>query len=270
MKKVVVHYLEKVATLLAVVPEVAHMGCTLNNVFFYATETQLNEILKFKQGDEYNGEIEELLQKQDEKDSFTAVRKKGKSKIHLHAGHQFVVHTYVTPTWCGHCEQLLWGMKSQGWQCKVCGFNVHKKGDVNGKATCHLELRSTCSGVAPGTLKQLKQQTKRNSLKKGSGQGTSSPSTMRRNGSNVSTSSAGRPGGRSATMSGGLSGMGKKIAAFNEEQDSGSDDEEDDMRELQKLRNRATKLMDVEMPAAGFEVNEASLKAMKEFTWKSW
>jgi hypothetical protein len=32
----------------------------------------------------------------------------------------------------------------------------------------------------------------------------------------------------------------------------------------------AMKVLEVEMPAAGFEVNEASLEAMKEFTWKSW
>ena len=32
----------------------------------------------------------------------------------------------------------------------------------------------------------------------------------------------------------------------------------------------AKKVLEVDMRAAGFEVNEASLKAMKEFTWKSW
>jgi len=32
----------------------------------------------------------------------------------------------------------------------------------------------------------------------------------------------------------------------------------------------AMKVLEVEMPAAGFEVNEASLEVMKKFTWKSW
>ena len=32
----------------------------------------------------------------------------------------------------------------------------------------------------------------------------------------------------------------------------------------------AKKVLEVDMRAARFEVNEASLKAMKEFTWKSW
>uniref|UniRef100_A0AC35THZ5 Phorbol-ester/DAG-type domain-containing protein n=1 Tax=Rhabditophanes sp. KR3021 TaxID=114890 RepID=A0AC35THZ5_9BILA len=39
--------------------------------------------------------------------------------------HNFHETTFLTPTMCGHCSKLLWGLIRQGYKCKDCGQSVH-------------------------------------------------------------------------------------------------------------------------------------------------
>ncbi|KAJ3267490.1 Ras guanyl-releasing protein 3, partial [Blyttiomyces sp. JEL0837] len=41
--------------------------------------------------------------------------------------HDFDSFTYTRPTYCDLCDKFLWGIVKQGYQCRDCGFNVHKK-----------------------------------------------------------------------------------------------------------------------------------------------
>ena len=57
--------------------------------------------------------------------------KKGRpnKKIREVTGHEhmFKQHTYYKPTWCEYCDDFLWGIHHQGYQCKKCKMDVHKQ-----------------------------------------------------------------------------------------------------------------------------------------------
>uniref|UniRef100_A0A914NGE1 protein kinase C n=1 Tax=Meloidogyne incognita TaxID=6306 RepID=A0A914NGE1_MELIC len=60
--------------------------------------------------------------------------------------HSLVVNTYVTPTFCDYCGEILMGLVKQGLQCQSCKCNFHKK--------CAFAPRNNCakSDILPSTF----------------------------------------------------------------------------------------------------------------------
>lgn len=62
-------------------------------------------------------------------------------RMRIKVPHTFVIHSYTKPTVCKHCEKLLKGLFKQGFQCKDCKLNVHKK--------CMPLMGADCTGEPP-------------------------------------------------------------------------------------------------------------------------
>lgn len=62
--------------------------------------------------------------------------------------HKFVEHSYASPTYCDICNGLLVGLWSQGFQCEVCGLNVHRGEGIGEHDDCKAEalLSHHCPG----------------------------------------------------------------------------------------------------------------------------
>jgi calcium/calmodulin-dependent protein kinase I len=67
-------------------------------------------------------------EKEQQKKVDDEVRNKPKKKVREVTGveHTFKPHTYYKPTWCELCDDFLWGIHHQGYQCKKCKMDVHK------------------------------------------------------------------------------------------------------------------------------------------------
>ncbi|CAI4223592.1 unnamed protein product [Auanema sp. JU1783] len=62
--------------------------------------------------------------------------------------HDFYETTFLTPTTCGHCGKLLWGLIRQGWKCKDCGLSVHGYCKANAVAECRRRSSSSSGGLS--------------------------------------------------------------------------------------------------------------------------
>ncbi|XP_071788761.1 calcium-independent protein kinase C-like [Asterias amurensis] len=62
--------------------------------------------------------------------------KKGRRTVHTNNGHEFRSTSFKQPHFCSHCNKFIWGIWSQGYQCKVCRVVVHKR--------CHNQIIPPC------------------------------------------------------------------------------------------------------------------------------
>ncbi|XP_022101405.1 calcium-independent protein kinase C-like isoform X1 [Acanthaster planci] len=88
-----------------------------------------------------NDEQVETAEKKTEEE--TSPRKR-KRQVHDANGHLFRNTNFKQPTFCSHCNKFIWGMWSQGYQCKACRVVVHKR--------CHDQIIPACpsSSDQPG------------------------------------------------------------------------------------------------------------------------
>ncbi|VDL81496.1 unnamed protein product [Nippostrongylus brasiliensis] len=63
--------------------------------------------------------------------------------------HNFHETTFLTPTSCGHCGRLLWGLIRQGWKCKDCGLAVHCACKANAVAECRRKSTTLADWISP-------------------------------------------------------------------------------------------------------------------------
>lgn len=55
-------------------------------------------------------------------------------------GHNLQLHQYHEVTHCNHCQNIIWGVSPQGFQCSNCELNIHR--------ACSKVLEENCPGPA--------------------------------------------------------------------------------------------------------------------------
>jgi len=66
-------------------------------------------------------------------------------RINFNVPHMFRSHSYQFLTFCDHCGSLLYGLYSQGMQCKSCNMNVHKRCAPNIPNSCGINEKQLAS-----------------------------------------------------------------------------------------------------------------------------
>ncbi|XP_046580250.1 protein kinase C delta type-like isoform X2 [Haliotis rubra] len=98
---------------------------------------------------------EELQKPMDEVGSKRGFIRRGamkQQKVHEVKGHQFIAKFFRQPVFCSFCNDFMWGLNKQGYQCKACNCAVHKK--------CHDKMLCDCPGSAKDS-RETKMLTKR-------------------------------------------------------------------------------------------------------------
>jgi novel protein kinase C epsilon type len=69
-------------------------------------------------------------------------------RFSINVPHQFKSHNYKRPTFCDHCGSMLFGLWSQGMQCKSCKCNVHKRCAAHAGNLCGLNQAQLATELA--------------------------------------------------------------------------------------------------------------------------
>lgn len=65
----------------------------------------------------------------------------GKARKIQARGHTLSLRAYYEVTHCNHCQNIIWGVSPQGFQCSNCELNLHR--------ACTKVLEENCPGPAP-------------------------------------------------------------------------------------------------------------------------
>lgn len=101
------------------------------------------QIRFFKEDKDGNGSVMQSPQSQPSQQPGMGIVRRGamkQQKVHEVKGHQFIAKFFRQPSFCSFCNDFLWGLNRQGYQCKVCQCAVHKK--------CHDKILGKCPGSA--------------------------------------------------------------------------------------------------------------------------
>uniref|UniRef100_H2YRH4 Protein kinase C n=1 Tax=Ciona savignyi TaxID=51511 RepID=H2YRH4_CIOSA len=85
-------------------------------------------------------------------------------RINFNVPHKFRPHNYPFFTFCDHCGSLLYGLYSQGLQCKACKLNVHKRCAANISNSCGINEKQLADmlkeigklGINSGSSKKVR------------------------------------------------------------------------------------------------------------------
>lgn len=100
----------------------------------YALSTVLHRIFVIKSNP---GLIDKVTHFVSREKSFKRLMGKTSRKVSI-KGHQLALHQYHEVTHCNHCQNIIWGLSPQGYQCENCELNIHRN--------CSKALEETCTG----------------------------------------------------------------------------------------------------------------------------
>lgn len=69
-----------------------------------------------------------------------------KTRKALVRGHHLTLRQYYEVTHCNHCQNIIWGVSPQGYNCTDCELNIHR--------ACSKVLEENCPGPAPQKRKE--------------------------------------------------------------------------------------------------------------------